>query len=227
MQAGFRKGNDLDEIFSWFARFFFARKKPDTLLQGRGATLKKRFLALIISHSYPWNKVKFCATILYSLYPCLLRFRCPVRYYITLRYESRSWWPCDLWSATVSTKAMPSFIPRREMLRRSLSARFFRSAFRFKPHDYGNNGWIHKSRCKSFLHISGRSDRRIARSSSGDIRGDKASMRKKEKETVNICAHVCKKDKRGQREEETTRRATGTRSRMDERWWTGDDKDYM
>lgn len=45
----------------------------------------------------------------------------------------------------------------------------------------------------------------------GDIRGDKAAMRKREKETVNVCAHVCKKNKRGQRggRDETTRMRCG------------------
>lgn len=45
----------------------------------------------------------------------------------------------------------------RDALRRSLSAKIFRSAFRFKSYDCGNNGWIHKSRCKSSFHVSERS----------------------------------------------------------------------
>lgn len=97
-----------------------------------------------------------------------------------------------------------SFIWRPgERRRRSLLTKSFRSAFRFKRRDCGNNGRIHKSRYKSFFHVSGRSTN-LAQCTV-TLAEINVEARLREKEIVNTCAHVCKRDKRKWRDKETTR----------------------
>jgi len=87
-----------------------------------------------------------------------------------------------------------SFIPRRERsvkafsLGKVLSLDF--SALNRTIAATMGESTNHAVNCS--LHVSATSDRRIARApGSGDIiRGDKASMRKREKETANVRAHM-------------------------------------
>lgn len=213
MQASFRKGNDLGEKFICLSRFFLVQKKPDTTTLTGPIPLVEETL-VSNDPSFTSTKHGVCAAILYILYLISITFllpREPVKYYITLGCETKSWWPCDLWSANARIQKRRRCLlfsdeKERETARQDVPTKFFHSVFRFKRHDCGNNGRESTNHAINRpFHVSGRAIDEPCAPAALTFSEDKASMRKREKETISACAHVCKKDKESKRgDEETT-----------------------
>lgn len=135
---------------------------------------KKRLLALTISHSRSRNKV-FCAIFFVPICIMFSLFHEKLRYSSVQEQKLTAAWSM-IRDREHKSDAVVLYPATRDALRRSLSIKIL--SFRFKPYDCDNNRWIHKSRCKSFLRAS---EQAIDEPRSGDIRGDKASMQKREK----------------------------------------------
>lgn len=129
MQASFRKGNDLDEKFIRFSRFFLARKKPDTTTFTRPILGKETLAALTIPHSHPrYLRGNFIHLIPRIHYVLASSWACEILHYSSVQDQKLM----TVWSMIrecANTKAMSlPFIQRRKRERRCVKT-FSQSSF--------------------------------------------------------------------------------------------------